>query len=302
MREIYKQIKEKIINFTTDPIGVLAFLTPLVIVLISFISGIVAYIRFIVSGGYITQIDYVKEEGFFGNIEDRFLKGTTGDINSGIIGKIILILVLIELILLIVSYFRDRGMVRKIVMIVDLILIIVQGVLTIKVFFKLILAAIHSIDAFEIEMYKFEGITSKPVIDVFVYVVISIIAIGLFVIMLLTSKQVGELFRHTIKMGCVVYIGIPLGFVVLQNIITIFASVIGIGLCGVIIFILFSIFFGETSGNPNYECSGDSIYTRNEYGDKVYVCSIKAYERGESKIVHNGERVTDVGGCKKPRK
>lgn len=302
MKYIYQKTKASIKEFTTNPIGNLSFLVPVIMVLASFVSGIVTYIKFIVDGGYVTQINYVKKDGFLESIEDRFTKGTTSAINDGIVSKIILVLVIAEIILMIISYFRESGKVKNVFMSISLIILTVQAVLTRTVFWKLVCSSFQGEDAFFVAIYYFKGITDDPISDLIIYGLITIITFFVFIILILIGSDSSEIFKFMLKTLGVIYILIPLGFVLLQNIVTLFASALGLVIVGGLIFFGIYILAGAPCGNSNYTRSGDVIYTRNQYGDKVPVCTVKEYERGEKTIIDKGERVLDVGGCKKPKK
>lgn len=105
---------ESIKGFGLDPINNLGFLIPMAICLTSIISEIVTYILFIVNGGYSSQVGSVKQNGLDG-ISEGFTSGTTGMMVSGIVSKIILALVVVELIVMLINYFKNRGLVEVIV-------------------------------------------------------------------------------------------------------------------------------------------------------------------------------------------
>lgn len=302
MKDFCKQILGSIKKFPENPIGNLAFLIPVAMVLVSFVSGIVAYIKFIVAGGYTAQINYVKKEGFLDSIMERFTKGTTSSINEGIVTQVVIVLVIIEIILLLICYYREGGIIKNIFMSISLIILVIQGILTKTVFWKVVCSIFESEDAFYIALYNFKGITDDPISDIIIYGLITIITFFLFIILILIGSDSSEIFYYTLKALGIIYFAIPLGFVLLENIITLFASALGlVVVCG-LIFLGVYILAGAPCGNSNYERSGDIIYTRNQYGDKVSVCTVKEYEKGEKVIMDKGERVVDVGWCKKPRK
>ena len=90
------------------------------ICLTSIVTGIVTYIMFIVNGGYSSQVGSIKENGLDG-ISEGFTSGTTGMMVPGIVGKILLALVVAELIVMLINYFKNRGKGMRIAMIVDLV-------------------------------------------------------------------------------------------------------------------------------------------------------------------------------------
>lgn len=130
VKDIFERTKESVRDFTSDPINNLGYLIPILIGVITFISGVISYIKFIVEGGYVNQVNVTKEFGLFSGYDEKFTSGTTGMITAGIVGKVILILICIEFILLLINYFRTSGKAKRIIMVVDLIVIGIQIVLT----------------------------------------------------------------------------------------------------------------------------------------------------------------------------
>ena len=86
--------KDALVNFKDAPVESLTCLIPLAIKIIAIITGIVAYIAYLVTGGYTEQIARISEYGFMN--DSIFSVGTAGWITGGIIGDFIGILVLIE--------------------------------------------------------------------------------------------------------------------------------------------------------------------------------------------------------------
>ena len=72
IKNVFERTKESIRDFTSDPINNLGYLIPVLIGLITFVSGVVAYVKFIVGGGYVSQINATKEFGLFDGYDDKF--------------------------------------------------------------------------------------------------------------------------------------------------------------------------------------------------------------------------------------
>ena len=109
IKSIFRKTKESIINFTASPISNLGFLIPIMIGSIAFISGVVTYIMFIKNGGYVTQVDIFKEYGLYDGVGQTFTTGTTGLIVTGVVGRIICGLVIVEFIIMMIKYFQKSG-------------------------------------------------------------------------------------------------------------------------------------------------------------------------------------------------
>lgn len=119
IRSIFDRTKASISTFTSNPISNLGFLIPIAIFITSFISGIVSYVIFIVQGGYNEQVGLIKRSGIDG-IFDGFTSGTVNMFWSGITAKIIFGLVGAEFIVILISYFKNRGKRMRIAMIINL--------------------------------------------------------------------------------------------------------------------------------------------------------------------------------------
>ena len=110
MREVKKMKKDRI-KFMLDvqkwkqmSMEDLANHIPVVIMAAAVLAGIIAYVLYIVNGGYSAQIADIKEYGF---LSDRmFTTGTTDLVLGGIAGNIILLLLLAEFVVLSLAYCR----------------------------------------------------------------------------------------------------------------------------------------------------------------------------------------------------
>ena len=89
IKDVAKDYQQK---FKEDPIYQIGYSIPLLIVMVTFLNGIIAYIRFIKGGGYPTQIAAIKESGPFNEIETLFTKGTAWGITKGVVGYLLLFL------------------------------------------------------------------------------------------------------------------------------------------------------------------------------------------------------------------
>lgn len=115
------KFKDTVENLKTNLLDNLGRWVPTAIAANGIINGIIAYILFITRGGYTKQIQLVKEYGLFGAYDEKFTTGTSQMIFKGVAGKILLILLVIDLIILLIQYFEETGIVRKVLMIIDLV-------------------------------------------------------------------------------------------------------------------------------------------------------------------------------------
>ena len=289
IKKVFERTKESIRDFTFDPINNLGYLIPVLIGLITFVSGVVAYVKFIVDGGYVSQINATKEFGLFDGYDDKFTSGTTGMITVGVIGKIILILVCVEFILMLVNYFRTSGKAKRIIMIVDLLFMGVQIALTATVFWIAIGNLVISEEAAYEALRPFDGMTINPKAILITYVVLTLISIITFLVLVLITKDCRWMIGYSAIALAVVYIGIPLVFLFLQNVIPLATGAVALAIIGIVIFIIFKVVLaGGTDGSsmsssngPSSSSSSSSSWGADYNSKKVNTGNLS--ERGEKK-------------------
>lgn len=128
---------ESVKSFTNNPINNLGFLIPMAMALVSLISGIVGYFVFIVQGGYNQQVLYIKEYGTRG-IFQGLTSGTSELLTSRMIPKVIWLLFLAQLAVMLIAYFKAAGKAKRIIMIVDLIVLALIFVLSAVVILRVV--------------------------------------------------------------------------------------------------------------------------------------------------------------------
>ena len=211
---------ESIKGFSLDPINNLGFLIPMAICLTSIISGIVTYIMFIVNGGYSSQAGLIKENGL-GGISEGFTSGTTGLMVSGIVSKILLTLVAVELVVMLINYFKDRGKGMRIAMIVDLVVMGIVIALSTVVFWIAVGELVFSEEQLYQALGRFEGVTINLRTVLIAYVAVTLVSIICFVVFTLITAGCRWMFGYTALALVFANIVMPLFFLLLQNIIPI---------------------------------------------------------------------------------
>ena len=127
--DIIDETKYAIKNFKEQVFESISFLIIVMMGLVSVITGIVAFIMFIVQGGYGKQISFVKKNGIFGKFEERFTTGTVGMLYSDIVVNILLVLLCVTFVFLVINFYKNSGKVKKAIMVIDLFLLAVQSIL-----------------------------------------------------------------------------------------------------------------------------------------------------------------------------
>ena len=339
IKEIAERTVDSIKNFTKNPIENLGLLIPFTMILVSFISAFIGYIFFIVHDGYSNQISSIKELGFDG-IDQVFSSGSSRSLISGNIPKILGILFLIQMVVMLISYFRNAGKTKIIIMAIDLVILAMVIALFPIVAGSLFMAPEQFINAF----IPFEGITIDLKKVLITYAVFAGSSFIVFLILILISKcrwMLGYALRSLIMD----FIIMPLGVLLLENIIPLatmigFVAVVG----GVILFIfkvllagtgadtvstnnssssnvspkmkptekqqyqkiekidITTTFWRDKGGSGFVTPTGDCIYYKNNIDAKAYVCTVYDFETGKVAIMYKGSRVMNIAGCKTPER
>lgn len=304
-----------IANIKNNTLYGLGMLSSALAVVISSIGAIVAYIRFIMQGGYEKQIEYVKN----GNIDGATSDGTAYMLFNGGMVALLTILLVISFICLLICFFKSTLGVKKIIIIADLLM----TVLIVLFFFVLHVNTIGT---------KFIDQVGSENFEYMLWITLAICALIIisFCYVMLHS-QCREMFQCIYRMAITVYLFIPIGLYIVENIITTFVYIITIVIIGALICFLFTALIGgensdnvgkvssskseeiEKSPQPKViEFSGNHVFYRGKGGYGVstptsdciyqdgalaqhsYVCTVEAYEKGKVIIMLNGKRVTGI--------
>lgn len=220
VKDLVGRVGDSIKEFAEDPINNLGFLIPMAICLTSIISGIVTYIMFIVNGGYSSQIDNIKSNGLDG-LSDSFTVGTTKMMITGVTAKIVLGLVFVEFIVMLKSYFQNRGKGMRITMIVDLTIVSIMVVLSTVIYLieaGYIVFTVKQIDEF---VRRFDRVLIDSSEIQITYTAICIISIITFMILVLVTEESRWMLGYSALALVFAYVVMPLLFLFIQNIIPI---------------------------------------------------------------------------------
>lgn len=270
MRKI-KELAERTVNsvkcFTKEPIDNLGFLVPMIMAIVSVVTALVGYILYIVQGGYSNQVSLIKTSGTDG-IYQGFTSGSAGLLTSGTIAKVIWILFLVQMIVMLISYFKTVGKAKKIIMIIDLIVLTI----VIALFTVVVMISIGSLVFSEEQMMSalstFEGMTVNLKTVLITYAVFAVISVVTFLVLVLISECRWMLGYGMISLG-VNYIAAPLVVLLLENIIPLVSGIAVLAIIGLVIFLGFILFLGGgdgecTSASGSYSSGSSSSYSRNE--------------------------------------
>ena len=106
--------QESIKCFKEQPFLSLGQLIPVGMVMTSTIGFIVAIVMFIFEGGISNQISGIKSDLWKG-VSNGFTYGTSSVLTSGVVSTIVLLLLLVELIVLVITYCKSENKTKRII-------------------------------------------------------------------------------------------------------------------------------------------------------------------------------------------
>lgn len=255
------KFKDTVENLKTDLLDNLRLWVPIAIAANSIINGIIAYILFITRGGYTKQLHLVKEYGLFGGYDEKFTTGTSQMIFKGVSVKILLTLLVIDLIILLIQYFEETGIVRKVLMIIDL---VATG--AVSLFFN------RTVEEYvTLQLIKSTGIEISDVGKVVVAVLMG--GVALFIILMVITEECREIFIYTATTLLVALIVVPLLILFLENVIPIATGIIAIVIIAIIAIIGYIAIttFGDSAGGSTQSASRRSTGSNTgTYSQKNY--------------------------------
>ena len=252
VNDIRRKFEGTIKSFKDNPIENLGVLLPTLSVLTAIIGFIVAYILFIVQGGYATQVNVIKADGMR-VISNAFTSGTTSIIYGNIVGTIIKLLFILEFVLMLGFFFIKVHIVKRVIMIVDLALTSLLSV-AVVIFNGIYTGQIKLTEGQEIKFTNvFNKLHSQSDKTFFIVLtVICVLIIVSFLVLVLTSESKWMLGYNCLA-GIISFAIIPLILLLLENIIPLLAEIVVLAILGMIFwFILAGI------GSPATSNSGSS--------------------------------------------
>lgn len=252
------KFKDTVENLKTDLLDNLGLWVPIAIAANAIINGIIAYILFITRGGYTKQIHLVKEYDLFGGYDEKFTTGTSQMIFKGVAGKILLTLLVIDLIILLIQYFEETGIVRKVLMIIDL---VATG--AVSLFFN------RKVEEYvTLQLIKNTEIEISDVGKVVVAILMG--GVALFIILMVITEECREIFGYTATALLVALIVVPLLILFLENVIPIATGIIAIAIIAIIGYIAIVALGDSAGGSTQSTPSGSTGSNTGTYSQKNY--------------------------------
>ena len=267
-----KKIANRTINtvksFTQAPIENLGFLIPVVMAVFSVICALVGYVLFIVRGGYSNQVSLIKEFGKDG-ISQGFTSGSAGILTSGSIPKVIWILFFIQMVLMLISYFKNVGKAKRIIMIIDLVIIALVIALFVFVFIISMGLLFSSEEQLMSAISQYESMKVNLKVLLITYGVFAVVSFIIFMVLILISECRWMLGYGMLSLG-VNYIATPLVVLLLENIIPLVAGILFLAIIGAVLWIGFKVFIeGGEEGSSSSSSSVTSVSTSSTIEAKV---------------------------------
>ena len=218
---------EAIENILDEPIQSLAYIIPAVVSLAAIIGFFVAYIPFVVNGGYPEQME-ILEGKKFETIFDLLTWGNIGVVLKGFLPIFEGILLIIDLLLVIISFFLEEDILKKILLTINL---IVMGIVAEYFTFAALIDTGVISPNIEKNTAIFLGKLVGPMM------IIGIISVITFFIQMLSSDCKEQFVYMLVAIG-MSYLIIPLLLLALQNIIVLCIVAVVVLIIGIITLVL----------------------------------------------------------------
>lgn len=216
--EIFVRTKDSIKGLTKDPIYNLAFLIPVAMSLVMIAFSVYAYIMFIINGGYKMQIQMFSENGLSG----RVLWG----------------LILANIIIILINYFRTTGKEKRILMLIDFAMI-AMTIISLWVYIIPMLASGYLFMGNSRDIIKIFGIPMMGTVFYIIHICVALGSIILFLILPIITEDCRWMLGY-FWLSLLIGVGVvPLITLILQNILPLVASVVFVivVIIGILIFI-----------------------------------------------------------------
>jgi membrane protein len=234
---IFSKIKDRIRNYPSDILSWLEYWIPIAMIAIPFLSGLVGYIKFLFKGGY----NFILNGH---NVFSNWTEWPFEKIFSSIVGKIVLVLIFAEFIIVMIHYFKNSNKFKKIAMIVVYAIFGIQFVLTVTIFDNILTEYLVTQYIGRDMISLVENIPIDPVLAIKTYLIITIGSFLFFLVLIFITKECRRVIGEFVLGIAITYLVVPLIFWVLYNIIQLLFTAISL----VILVIVIRIFSSGSSG------------------------------------------------------
>lgn len=307
IKTLFRQIKNNMAataaftrSFKKQPLDSLGHLLPIGMIGTSAIGFIVAIVIFILQGGYTAQVSAIKGN-IIGGLEKSFTSGTASLLVEGIVPGIISILLIAELTILVISYFRTETTAKKIFISIFLgisVLILgFSGFVQTSGFgiFKLSEEAqtgiINILSLFDVSSTIPSSIfsTSSAFNGLIVLTLIGVLAFTAFIIMAFFSQHRWMIKDSAVAL-VVAFIVLPLALLLVENLVPFVVGIIALTIISGLLYVICKIFLND---DAETSISSGGRYSGNSH-DRDEPRNGSNEERGPT--VHNQKVIQDWSG------
>lgn len=240
---IFSKIKDRIRNYPSDILSWLEYWIPIAMIAIPFLSGLVGYIKFLFKGGY----NFILNGH---NVFSNWTEWPFEKIFSSIVGKIVLVLIFAEFIIVMIHYFKNSNKFKKIAMIVVYAIFGIQFVLTVTIFDNILTEYLVTQYIGRDMISLVENIPIDPVLAIKTYLIITIGSFLFFLVLIFITKECRRVIGEFVLGIAITYLVVPLIFWVLYNIIQLLFTAISLAILVIVIRIFSS---GSSGGGSRME-------------------------------------------------
>ena len=219
---------------------------------------LIAIIKFAISGGFAEQITALKADIFKG-ISNGFTLGTVSVLTSGAISDIIAILLLIEVLVLVISYYQTESKAKAIIASIclgsGLVLFGVAGFVLAVGY-----GVINVSEQMETKVAKllevFDSMQTAALVN-WIVAAIGVVILVVFFVLLLLSKHKWMIKNSIIAiLFCII---VPLFLLLVENIIPLIVGIVASVLIGGAVFLCCKIFLNSGDGESSSSNIGESV-------------------------------------------
>lgn len=240
---IFSKIKDRIRNYPSDILSWLEYWIPIAMIAIPFLSGLVGYIKFLFKGGY----NFILNGH---NVFSNWTEWPFEKIFSSIVGKIVLVLIFAEFIIVMIHYFKNSNKFKKIAMIVVYAIFGIQFVLTVTIFDNILTEYLVTQYIGRDMISSVENIPIDPVLAIKTYIIITIGSFLFFLVLIFITKECRSVLGEFVLGIAITYLAVPLIFWILYNIIQLLFTAISLAILVIVIRIFSS---GSSGGGSRME-------------------------------------------------
>lgn len=266
-------LKEKL--FTEDFTNKILNITPKLIIATSAITFAVALIIFIVSGGFTSQVHYLKKNGMsLNNLESQLTTGNVHIFYSVPVLIILGILIGIFFIYWLIIYFKQSKKYKKVLMIISLTLIGISCLTCIIIEILCNLRIVRDENGFVLPNDSYSFLSNEKIMQsiVIVTLITFIIGVIMFFILSHSSSYWDEFFFFLVTV--ILALGaLPLLLLIIQNAVPLFLIFIFLLIVGVVLSIILLGTLGGGSANDNEYNSGKNGSKFSEKKNYEYIDS-----------------------------